>query len=177
MVIKVIRKRFGRKAFKPNANREFIEGGKRVDDFYDVKKMSFEKKKTVIVEEGENGEKGKGVGKNEKGKKGKKGEKGKKTQVTTEMVEKDVVFVKDVDPFVKHVSKLRGLDPAKTTIRINMDGGQGSIKVDSIYSIDSIFKKTKTYFQSFSTTLCLRQAICTNIQTIRTSYQQDKTFS
>ena len=125
-IMTTIRKRIGFSAIEKNANQQLLDTGRKLEDFYEVKKIPMEVKKSVEVE-------GKG-GKGKKGKKGKQGgataEKGKSTKkVVTVTEEKDAVYVKDVPQFVEHVIKERGLDPAKTTVRIGLDGGQNTFKV------------------------------------------------
>ena len=60
-------------------------------------------------------------------KEGKKGKKIKKT--VTYFQKKDICHVKDLDAYVQHVIKERGLDPKTTLIRVGLDGGGGSLKV------------------------------------------------
>ena len=65
---------------------------------------------------------------NEETKGGKKGEKGKQPKITVQE-EKDVVHVKDVKAFVDFIIAERKLDPAKTIVRVGLDGGQDSFKI------------------------------------------------
>ena len=50
-------------------------------------------------------------------------------KVVTEEVEKEVVYVKDTSDFLTHILHQRRMDPAKSLIRIGLDGGKGSFKV------------------------------------------------
>jgi hypothetical protein len=107
-IMSKIRKKFGQNSIIPNANHGIVEAGKKLDRFYDVKRISLELKKKV----------------------------GKK--IVTYKEDKDVVYVNDVNGLVQHVMKERSLDPAKTLVRIGLDGGGGSLKV-----IASIFEPEK----------------------------------
>ena len=50
-------------------------------------------------------------------------------KVVTEEVEKEVVFVNDTSAFLLDVMHQRRMDPAKSLVRIGLDGGKGSFKV------------------------------------------------
>lgn len=58
-----------------------------------------------------------------------------KTKLT--LVEKDVVFLKNLPSFVQHIMEVRRLEPEKTIVRTQIDGGGGSVKVTA-----SIFQPT-----------------------------------
>ena len=56
--------------------------------------------------------------------------KGKETKVYgTYVSAKRVCPVADASDYVQHLIKLRGLDPAKTLVRLGLDGGGGSLKI------------------------------------------------
>ena len=118
-----IRKKLGKKAIEPNANKGLLEKGKTLDSFYSKVKLPMEVKRAgvkaeeakgakeeqrVEVEEGgagQEGGQGKGGGKGGKGggKRGKKekGSKEEKPAKVTVTEEKDVVCVHDVSDFVQ----------------------------------------------------------------------------
>ena len=53
IIMSKVQKRMGRKAIVPNAKKKLIDTGRRLDDFYDVKRVPFEVKRTIEEEEGE----------------------------------------------------------------------------------------------------------------------------
>ena len=119
--MKKIRGRIGAKAIAPNANADVVASGFRVDQFYKVKKVQVEVKKSVEVEV-------KGKGKKTTGKDA-KGKSKKVKKVITVMEEKDVVYVEECSDFFKWITRERGLDPSKTTVLVSMDYGQGTLKI------------------------------------------------
>ena len=121
-IMTTIRKRIGFKAIEKNANQGLLQAGRRVEDFYAVKKIPMEVKESVDCDEkGKSGKRGEAKGAKAKGK--------SKKKTVTVKEEKDVVFVRDVAKFVDFVIKERGLNPARTTVRIGLDGGQDTFKV------------------------------------------------
>ena len=54
-----IRKRLGRKAIVPNAKKELVDAGHKLEEFYDVERIPMEVKKSVAVDGEEQGKKGK----------------------------------------------------------------------------------------------------------------------
>ena len=61
--------------------------------------------------------------------KGRDGVVRKSTKVVTVWEEREVVHVKVASDFVLHIIWARGMDPAKTLVRIGLDGGGGSFKI------------------------------------------------
>ena len=49
-ILGTIRKRLGRKAIVPNAKKHLNDVGRQLDDFYDVKRVPMEVKKSVAAE-------------------------------------------------------------------------------------------------------------------------------
>ena len=123
-------------AIAKDVKSDLAEANRKLEDFYVVEKIPLEVKQHADEEDGKKGSeegKGKGKGKGGKGGKGEKGKSPKKNVTVTE--EKDVVYVKDIVSFVNFIIQERGLDPAKTVVRIGLDGGQETFKI-----IASIFE-------------------------------------
>lgn len=121
-VMSTIRKRMGRRAIEPNANQHIVDSGKIVEDFFLVKKVLMEVKRSVDVE-------------------------GRATKkVETVMVEKDVVYCHDLKGYVDFVISEREMDPATAAVRIGIDSGRGSLKfVASIYDPSTEDPSTEGY--------------------------------
>ena len=133
----------GRKAIARNAKQGLIDAGRRLDEFYDVKTVSMEVKKSIAVDD-EDDKKGEaksrkkksddaveeknGRGKSRKAYKRQRNKKGKTAKKETVMVEKDIVFPRDTSALIQHGIKQRGLDPANTEVLIGLDYGQDYLK-------------------------------------------------
>ena len=99
---------FGGKSIEKNAGVDAVEKGKQVEEYFTVTDKDLELKRTKV----------------------KVNKKGKETKVyETYVSAKRVCHVADASDYVQHLIKLRGLDPAKTLVRLGLDGGGGSLKV------------------------------------------------
>ena len=59
--------------------------------------------------------------------------------VETYVSRKRICHVANTSEYIMHLIKLRGLDPAKTLVRLGLDGGGGSLKI-----LVSVFQPTST---------------------------------
>ena len=50
-ILQAVRRRMGRKAIARNAKQGLIDAGRRLDEFYDVKTVSMEVKKSIAVDD------------------------------------------------------------------------------------------------------------------------------
>ena len=118
MIWQAIRNSFGGNSIEKNAGEEAVKLGSQVDEHFMVTKRELEFKRKA-EKEGKNGV--------------------KKKVVETFTKEKDICHAVDASDYIKHLLKLRGLDPMKTLIRLGIDGGQGSLKI-----LVSVFDPTAT---------------------------------
>ena len=45
------------------------------------------------------------------------------------LIERDLVVVKNTSEFIQHIIEQKKLDPARSIVRISLDGGSGCLKI------------------------------------------------
>ena len=106
--LQAIRSVFGYDSIEKNAGVDAVERGKVLEDHFTVTEMDLEMKRTKVEV-------------NKKGVEVK--------VVETFISPQRICHAKNTSDYIQHLLKVRGLDPAKTLVRLGIDGGGGSLKI------------------------------------------------